>query len=309
MADSDTPSLWQFVPVVTGIVGAGMSVAGGNTAAQGALDQGDIAFAAGQRSGAAYRDLAVRQAANERIKASRGKAATEFAAQQYAVNAGQAIAASQRDAVEERRTSTLLESRARAVAAASGAGAHDPSVANIVGRIRGEGAYRAATMLYAGEDKARVLRLQAAAKRYEGLTIEEAGALNAEEHLAAGEAKATSEEAKGIAAQAAAKTNAAAARMAGTKGALPGLNALAAGAALADKYGWFKGKDDASDLEDVPVEDAEISEEDINASFATTEADAAAFNLEEWEAAADATDAAAMASSVEDFSWLETLFI
>jgi hypothetical protein len=94
--------------------------------------------------------------------------AAEFQAQQLEQNAGQAIAASQRNAEEERRKARLLASRALAVAAASGGGASDVTVQNIIADIEGEGTYRAMTALYQGEEKARQLSMAAAGKRYEG---------------------------------------------------------------------------------------------------------------------------------------------
>jgi hypothetical protein len=54
------------------------------------------------------------------------------------------------------------------VAGASGAGASDPTVVNIISRMAGEGAYRGAVALYGGQDRARYLNLQADAKDYEG---------------------------------------------------------------------------------------------------------------------------------------------
>jgi hypothetical protein len=102
---------------------------------------------------------------------SAGKAeqrAAEFQAQQLEQNAGQAVAASQRVAEEERRKAQLVASRALAVAAASGGGASDVSVQNIIAEIQGEGTYRAMTALYEGEERARQLRMGAAGKRFEG---------------------------------------------------------------------------------------------------------------------------------------------
>ena len=308
MAENDTPSMWQFVPVATTLIGAGLSIAGGVKAAGGAEDAGQASYDASLRAGTAFRDFGTRVATSERIKGSRAKASSEFSAQQaevnatqqlaasqriatservkasrikaasefqaeqYTVNAGQQLAASQREALEERRQANLVQSRAIALAAASGAGATDPSVAYLVGRIKGEGALRAANALYAGEDRARVLRMSAAAKKYEGLTAEEAGELNAQDAIYVGEdqarllrmtaaaerykgltaeeaaelnaqdaiagaeAKATAEEAKGVAAREAGKVAASTALNRGVTGALPAANALGQAASLYDKY-------------------------------------------------------------------------
>jgi hypothetical protein len=99
----------------------------------------------------------------------------EFEAKQLEQNAGQTIAASQRDAMEVQRQVDLVESRARAVAAASGGSLSDPSIIDNVTRISNMGAYQKAVALYQGEDKARSMRLAAATKRYEGRMAEELG--------------------------------------------------------------------------------------------------------------------------------------
>lgn len=83
-------------------------------------------------------------------------------------NAGQAIAAAQRVRDEQTRQATLVASRAQAVAAASGGGASDATVVNLISRIKGEGAYRGMVAVYQGEEQARKLRLVASTKRYEG---------------------------------------------------------------------------------------------------------------------------------------------
>lgn len=94
--------------------------------------------------------------------------ADAFKAAQYEQQAGQSIATGQRQAIEQKRQAQLLQSRALAVAAASGAGASDPTVVHLIAQIGGEGAYRAAVAMYDSEEKARQLRLNAAASRYEG---------------------------------------------------------------------------------------------------------------------------------------------
>lgn len=99
--------------------------------------------------------------------ARRQAAADEFVAAQYTQQAGQEVAVAQRRAIEERRQSQLLQSRALAVAAASGAGASDPTIVHLISQISGDGAYRAAVALYDGEEKARQLRLKSDASRYE----------------------------------------------------------------------------------------------------------------------------------------------
>lgn len=63
-------------------------------------------------------------------------------------------ATSQRAAEEARRAARLRQSKALALAAASGASAADPDVINILGGLQGEGDYNAAVELYKGEDSA-----------------------------------------------------------------------------------------------------------------------------------------------------------
>lgn len=105
----------------------------------------------------------------------RERVAKEFEAEQLDEQAGQAIAVSQRAALEQQRQGRLMASRALAVAAASGGGASDPTVVNLIAGADGEAAYRSAVALYEGEDRARKLRISAAASRYEGAVAEEAG--------------------------------------------------------------------------------------------------------------------------------------
>lgn len=66
------------------------------------------------------------------------------------------------------RRAELLASRARAVAGASGAGAGDPTVNNIVSDINAGGEYDAASALYSGDFMAEGLRANAAASEREG---------------------------------------------------------------------------------------------------------------------------------------------
>lgn len=96
------------------------------------------------------------------------KAAKEYEAKQLEQNAGQAIAASHRAALDQERQAQLVASRALAVAAAGGGGVSDPTIVRLLSKIQGEGAYRRGLAIYDGEDKARVMRMQAAARRFEG---------------------------------------------------------------------------------------------------------------------------------------------
>lgn len=275
----------DWIPAVTTLIGGGLSLYGGQQAASGAIDAGNATLSASQRSAAAYRDAGERQSASEIIKARRAKEADDFAASQYLQNAGQAVAAAQRAALDEGRKARLVASRAVALAAASGAGASDVSVVNLVGRIKGEGAYNAQVHMYQGEEQARQMRMAAKAKQYQGLTAEEAGGLNAADIRAKYEAAATAEEAKGVAASEAGKIQGQAAKIKGATGALP---ALGTAAGLLSKYG-----DKVSGLFKDPYGTASAAE-----MRAAVEADATAFTPEQI-AAVEAEEATRLSGSVE----------
>lgn len=99
-------------------------------------------------------------------------------ADQLDAQAGRERATSQRAAMEQRRQSRLLASRAIAVGAATG-GALDPTVLNIISRLEGEGEYRALSALYEGEEEAIGLENQAAARRREAKNVKKGGLLKA----------------------------------------------------------------------------------------------------------------------------------
>ena len=100
--------------------------------------------------------------------------AANFEANQLEINAGQVQAASHRDAMDQMRQSELLQSRALAVAGASGGGAMDPTVLRIIGGIAREGKLASETKLFNGLSEANAMRTQAGATRYQGSQIESA---------------------------------------------------------------------------------------------------------------------------------------
>lgn len=111
-----------------------------------------------------------RQAGNEAAKASfqaaaNDRAMAEFEALQQERYAGEARQEAELQAAEQQRSARRLASNALAAAAASGAGARDPSVVNIMAEIVGEGNYRAQVALYEGEKEARNRLLAATARR------------------------------------------------------------------------------------------------------------------------------------------------
>ena len=131
--------MWEFLPAALTIAGSLNSFMGNNASASAAADSG-----------------------------RRVQAGSLFQATQLDQQAGQSIASSQIAALDQARQGRLLASRALAVAAASGGGATDPTITRLISNIAGESAYRSATALYQGEDRARLLRMEADAKRYEG---------------------------------------------------------------------------------------------------------------------------------------------
>lgn len=117
--------------------------------------------------------------------------AAEFSAEQMDEQAGVALAASQQAANEERRMSAVLQSRALAVAGASGAGVSDPTMLRIVGSIAEEGELAAQTRMYEGTEAARSLRIQAEVARYEGRMAREGLQIQSQAIRKAGEASRT----------------------------------------------------------------------------------------------------------------------
>lgn len=100
-------------------------------------------------------------------------------ANQLDVAAGTERASSQRAAIDERHQAKLLNSRALAVAGASGGGIDDPTVINTMAGISQEGEYRALTALYNGNEAAAGMEADAAAKRRGAKSVKTAGLIKA----------------------------------------------------------------------------------------------------------------------------------
>lgn len=96
--------------------------------------------------------------------AKRRQQAAELEAQQAEINANQALAHSQRQAYFEGLKGEELMS---AIRARAGAGASDPGVLNIIANAMERASYNVQASLYGGKDKARNLRMVAAAKRFD----------------------------------------------------------------------------------------------------------------------------------------------
>lgn len=103
------------------------------------------------------------------------KAEADYEAAQLRINAGQAQAAGQREAISADQQGKLVASRALALAAASGGGASDPTVVHLISGIAAEGAYRQALALYQGDEQARALNMKADATQYSGELAKQAG--------------------------------------------------------------------------------------------------------------------------------------
>jgi hypothetical protein len=114
----------------------------------------------------------------------KGQAKSE--ALQLEQQAGQDRASSQRAAGEQRRSARYLQSRVQALAAASGAGASDPTVVNLIGDIAGEGEFRALSALYEGESSARGMEYGARLARKTGKAAATASYLKAGSTLLGG---------------------------------------------------------------------------------------------------------------------------
>lgn len=103
-----------------------------------------------------------------RYQAAQEQASAERNAQLLERSAGDDRASSQRAADEKRRQSRYMQSRAIALAAASGAGALDPSVIDVVGKVGYEGDLAAQNELYQGESAATNKEYQAKVTRVTG---------------------------------------------------------------------------------------------------------------------------------------------
>ena len=100
-------------------------------------------------------------------------------ASQLRTKAGQERAVGQHKAINRRRETDLAESRTLALAAASGAGASDPTIMNLIANLAGEGERNYQAAMYEGEEKARGLEYQADVSIYEGQVAKQKGYLTA----------------------------------------------------------------------------------------------------------------------------------
>lgn len=127
------------------------------------------AFAPLLKSAAYWKQGTAEKAAGE----AKGRA-SDFTAQSMRVRGGQEFAASQREMLNEKKKTDLVQSALQARSAAQG-GASDPSVVKMAGDIAAEGKYRQMTALYKGEDIQNYLENAARMKNYEGAEFRRAG--------------------------------------------------------------------------------------------------------------------------------------
>jgi hypothetical protein len=94
----------------------------------------------------------------------------KFEAQQMDMRAKEETAAAQRDAIAKRREGAIINSRAQALAAASGAGAGNdaPTIVKLMSDTSGEAEYNAGSAMYGGLSRAAGLRDSAKGRRAEG---------------------------------------------------------------------------------------------------------------------------------------------
>jgi hypothetical protein len=94
--------------------------------------------------------------------------AAQFEAQQQEAQGKEDFAASQRQAEQQRKEAQLVQSRQQALAAASGAGAQDPTIVRLMSQTAGQGELNAQSSLYTGEQQKRGLFDQAKGTRMTG---------------------------------------------------------------------------------------------------------------------------------------------
>jgi hypothetical protein len=104
------------------------------------------------------------------INAENTRKISEYNSKLAYQEAGQQEAASQVAAREAKRQSRLMQSRVLALASASGGGAMDMDVMNIIAGFEEEGDLAARTELYQGSESARKLRAQGDAGIWQGET-------------------------------------------------------------------------------------------------------------------------------------------
>ncbi len=106
------------------------------------------------------------------VIAAKRKALSNFEADQLEQSGVESRGVGMRGAADAALKTNQVNSETLARAAASGAGASDPTVMNIIARTAGEGSYRQALAMYEGEAQARLDVLRASGLRYQGQNYE-----------------------------------------------------------------------------------------------------------------------------------------
>lgn len=126
-------------------------------------------------------------AVNSQIEQGKQQAAqAELQAVEHERDANAEQARAQREAAIERRKARNLMSRARAVAAASGGGASEPTVDNLLTDIATQGEMNALNAMWSGDTTAQTLRTGAQVARRTGRAARSAGNLRAASTLFSG---------------------------------------------------------------------------------------------------------------------------
>lgn len=95
-------------------------------------------------------------------------------------------AAAQREAIRRSKESELANSRAQALAAASGGGATDKTVLDLMAGAAEEGEYQTQAAIYEGESRGRGLESQAEIERFKAQRARKAGNMRANATLLSG---------------------------------------------------------------------------------------------------------------------------
>ena len=114
------------------------------------------------------------------------KSAANYQAQQREQQAMESRAAAQRTSMEHQRQTELMQSKLQANAAASGAGAADPTVVKLGEDIASRGEYQSLMDMYQGENRARGLQDQATADRLSGKAAQTGSYFSAAGTIASG---------------------------------------------------------------------------------------------------------------------------
>ena len=129
---------------------------------------------------AALSGLGIGLSAYGKLRSGRSaKKAAKFEAEQYERKAARTQAVAQRRAQEIGRQGQLAQSRALAVAAASGGGASDANVMDVISNLSADTNYQQMVSLYEGDVLADELRLQGEVRRTEGESAWQAGRMGA----------------------------------------------------------------------------------------------------------------------------------